>query len=71
LIAFVLRATRGYWLAPWRSPYLRWRLETYAGLHAEEITFAAFCTFCWTQRRQLWRFLEWADRMSARTAERS
>ena len=27
--------TRGYRLRPWRSPYLRWRIETYWGLHAD------------------------------------
>ena len=34
------RLTRGYRLCPWRSPYLRWRIETYCGLHADRITFA-------------------------------
>ena len=29
------RLARGYRLRPWRSPYLRWRMETYWGLHAE------------------------------------
>ena len=28
---FLWRATRGHRLQPWRSPYLRWRVETYTG----------------------------------------
>ena len=40
MIRILWRLTRGYRLRPWRSPYLRWRIETYWGLHAGEITFA-------------------------------
>src|SRR6266446_6098144 len=29
-LRFLWNATRGNRLRPWRSPYLRWRLETYA-----------------------------------------
>jgi len=55
--------TRGYRLRPWKSPYLRWRIETYAGLHAERITFTQFWGFVWKQRRELLRYLRWAARM--------
>ena len=58
------RLSRGYRLCPWRSPYLRWRIETYWGLHAEEITFAQFWGFAWRQRHELLRYLLWAERMS-------
>jgi hypothetical protein len=30
---------RGHRLAPWRSPYLRWRMETYSGLKMDKIGF--------------------------------
>jgi hypothetical protein len=60
MLRFLLRATRGYRLQPWKSPYLRWRIETYWGLHAGEIGFGDFWRFVWTQRRDLWRFLKWA-----------
>jgi len=40
VLRFLWRASRGYRLRPWNSPYLRWRIETYSGLHAEHITFA-------------------------------
>jgi hypothetical protein len=70
MLRFAWNATRGYRLRPWASPYLRWRLETYWGLHAEELSAASFSSFCWEQRRELWRFLRWAGRMEARTAQR-
>ena len=54
-------------LQPWRSPLLRWRLETYGVcdtqgrlLHADEITSACFLRFALTRRIALWRFLRWA-----------
>jgi hypothetical protein len=60
---FLWIATRGYRLTPWRSPYLRWRMETYWGTPADEIGFVGFWVFVWRHRRDLLRFLEWADRM--------
>ncbi len=56
------RMSKGYRLCPWRSPYLRWRIETYWGWHAEQITPRQFWQFLWTRRADLWRFLRWADR---------
>jgi hypothetical protein len=55
--------TRGYRLRPWKSPYLRWRIETYSGLHADQIGFAEFWSFTWRERANLLRYLRWADRM--------
>jgi hypothetical protein len=57
------RLTRGYRLRPWRSPYLRWRIETYSGLRAERIGAAEFCRFTWIRRRDLLRYLRWAAKM--------
>jgi len=62
---FLWRATRGYRLRPWRSPYLRWRIETYWGTPAEEIGFLDFWRFAWQRRRDLQRFLNWAERMDS------
>ena len=59
--------TRGYRLWPWRSPYLRWRMETYGGLDANDITFTRFWNFVWAERRELVRYLRWAGRMRNRT----
>jgi len=66
MLRFLWRATRGYRLRPWRSPYLRWRIETYWGIPAETIGFRAFRQFCLAHWRELFRFLRWADRMAAR-----
>jgi hypothetical protein len=63
VIGFVWKAARGYRLTPWRSPYLRWRIETYSGLHADRIGFVLFWRFVWQHRRELLRFLSWAERM--------
>ncbi len=57
------RLTRGYRLRPWRSPYLRWRIETYSGMPAAQIDFRRFWRFAWRQRKDLWRYLRWAERM--------
>jgi hypothetical protein len=54
------RLTRGYRVCPWRSPYLRWRIETYWGIHADRISARDFWHFTWNQRRELWRYLRWA-----------
>jgi len=64
MMRILWRLTRGYRLRPWRSPYLRWRIETYWGLPAESITFAGFWSFAWKRRRDLVRYARWADRMS-------
>ena len=64
------RMTRGYRLRPWRSPYLRWRLETYSGLHAETISFSQFWRFVWSERHELLRYFRWAERMRSTAAKR-
>ena len=63
MFRFLWRASRGYRLRPWRSPYLLWRIETYWGLHADRITPDQFWRFVWSRRRDLLRFLRWAERM--------
>ena len=63
MLGYLWRTTRGYRLRPWRSPYILWRIETYWGLHAGRITFAEFWRFAWTRRRDLLRFMRWAERM--------
>ena len=63
MLRYLWNAARGYRLRPWRSPYLRWRIETYWGLPAENIGFREFWSFTWKQRRDLLRFLRWAERM--------
>jgi hypothetical protein len=67
MMRILWRLIRGYRLRPWRSPYLRWRMETYWGVHAERITFAGFWRFAWLQRRDLARYLKWAAQMEEAT----
>ena len=54
------RLSKGYRLTPWRSPYLRWRVETWSGLDAESLTPRQFLKFAWGNRRDLMRYLRWA-----------
>jgi hypothetical protein len=61
-LAVLWRLSKGYRLRPWRSPYLRWRMETYWGLHADRIGFAGFRSFLWLHRADLARYLRWAAR---------
>lgn len=63
MIRFLWRATRGHRLTPWRSPYLRWRMETYLGVPAESVGFREFWRFSWKHRGEFLRFLRWAARM--------
>jgi hypothetical protein len=65
MLRLLWKLTRGYRLRPWRSPYLRWRMETYWGIHADTITFVEFWRFVWQHRKDLWRYARWAARMSS------
>ena len=42
---------------------MKWRLETYSGLKAENITARDFWRFAWSERRQLVHFLAWTGEM--------
>jgi len=63
IVRFLWNATRGHRLAPWRSPYLLWRMETYTGIKMEQIHFIEFWMFAWRERGELWRFLRWTAEM--------
>ncbi len=62
MLRFLILATRGYRLRPWASPYLRWRIETYAGVPAESIDAQTFWRFVWSERQSLWTYLKWVGR---------
>lgn len=68
ILRFLWISSRGYRLRPWASPYLRWRIETYAGIPAESLSPGAFWRFMWTRRDSMLRYLRWTGRM--RRAER-
>ena len=63
VLRFLYNATRGHRAAPWRSPYLRWRIETYTGLKMDKIGFIEFWGFLFREREELVRFLRWTGEM--------
>ncbi len=64
-LRFWWTATRGHRLRPWRSEYLKWRLETFTGKHAGEVHARDFWRFLVNERKQLFRFLGWRSEMKA------
>jgi hypothetical protein len=51
------------WRWPWR--YYAWRLETYTGIPASEVTWHTFLTFVRQpqHRRAFWRYVRWLKQM--------
>jgi hypothetical protein len=62
-VRFLWTATRGHRLRPWRSDYLKWRLETFTGKHAKVVRARDFRHFLWAERKQLLRYLRWLSEM--------
>jgi hypothetical protein len=62
-LRFIWTATRGHRLRPWRSEYLRWRLETFTGKHAEHVHAHDFWLFLKAERKQIFRYLRWLGEM--------
>ncbi len=54
-------AAKGYRLRPWKSPYIRWRMETFFGPDAAAPDARTFFRLLWRERAQLRRFLRWAE----------
>lgn len=52
--------TRGYRLQPWNSPYLKWRMETFLGREADNMTAGKFFRIAWKYRDQMRNFVDWA-----------
>jgi hypothetical protein len=69
-IRFVWNATRGHRLTPWRSEYLRWRIETYSGQKAESLTTRSIFAFLWSQRWELLSFLAWTGKLDSEVRKR-
>ena len=63
MLRFFWRATAGSRMRPWRSPYLRWRMETYTGKAAGSITVRDFVHLALSERRQVGRFSRWMGEM--------
>jgi hypothetical protein len=64
-LSFLWNATRGNRLRPWRSEYVKWRIETYSGMKAETMTSRDVIFFTWKERRALLRFLLWTGKLRA------
>jgi hypothetical protein len=69
-IRFLWNATRGHRLRPWRSEYLRWRVETYSGKRAEALSTKDISGFVWSSRWELLSFLLWIDRLDREVHKR-
>jgi hypothetical protein len=63
--------SKGYRLRPWKSPYLQWRMETFFGPAAENLTPRKFFHLMWTERARLRRFLAWVKDMRREANRRS
>lgn len=70
-IRFLWNATRGSRLTPWRSEYLRWRVETYSGMWAEKLKAKDVLGFVWTSRWELLSFLAWTGRVEREARKKS
>ncbi len=62
-LRFIWNATRGNRFTPWRSEYLKWRIETYSGKKAENLRGRDVLAFVWASRWELVDFLVWTGRL--------
>jgi len=56
---------KGYRLAPWKSPYIRWRMETFFGHEAANLDAGKFFRLIWRERARTRRFLAWVAQRRA------
>ena len=59
-LSYYWNAARGYRLKPWKSPYVRWRFETFLGKEADNLTARKFFHLAWKYREPMERFVDWA-----------
>ncbi len=68
-LRFYWVGAKGYRLRPWKSPYLRWRLETFLGPAAAHPDGRTFFRLMWRQRARLGSYFEWvAERRAEQRA---
>jgi hypothetical protein len=58
--------SKGHRLSPWKSPYIQWRMETFFGQDAANLTARQFFRLMWRERARMERFLEWVSAQRAR-----
>ena len=59
-LSYYWSAAGGYRLKPWKSPYLRWRFETFLGKEADDLTARKLFRLTWKYREHIKRFVDWA-----------
>jgi hypothetical protein len=59
-LAVAWKLMKGYRRQPWKSPYLKWRIETWSGIDAGSLTPREFFDFCWQHQADFRRYLRWA-----------
>ena len=59
-LSYYWTAARGYRLKPWKSPYMRWRFETFLGREAADMTASKFFHLAWKYREHMKGFVDWA-----------
>jgi hypothetical protein len=70
-LRFVWNATRGHRFAPWKSEYLKWRIETFSGKKAETLRGRDVLRFVWESRWELVDFLRWTGQIEREMRRRS
>jgi hypothetical protein len=50
-------------MRPWRSEYIKWRIETYSGMKAETMSGWDVVRFTWKEKGALLRFLLWTGKL--------
>lgn len=55
--------TKGYRFCPWRSPYVKWRIQTAFGVDKDKIDFCVFWKLMFIYRKPLWHFCKWVVTM--------
>lgn len=59
MLEYYWNAARGYRLRPWKSPYLRWRFETFLGAEAAQMDAKKFFQLAWKYRERMESFVDW------------
>lgn len=70
-LRFLWNATRGHRLRPWRSEFVRWRVETFSGKPAETLTAKDVLAFFWQTRWELISFLAWTGQLEKEARKRA
>lgn len=70
-VRFLWNATRGNRLTPWKSEYLKWRIETFSGKKAESLGMRDVLEFIWDTRRELVEFLRWTGEIDREARHRT